>query len=151
MRNIYQIFGKVLFTINDPLPILPGNEQDLDHKNIVNTYLFDQVCKVHDIVSFGDQYSNAEKLWHLSFRHFCLKLVSWMITTLIPNLCQNFVKTLKKFNWDTSFRQKCLKLRYHDFNSKLETWLWTLDSDNLWTWTSNSKMKTQESLEQIKY
>ena len=33
MRNIYQIFGKVLFTINDPLPVLPGNEQDLHHKN----------------------------------------------------------------------------------------------------------------------
>ena len=32
MGNIYEIFGKVLFTINDPLPILPGNEQDLDHK-----------------------------------------------------------------------------------------------------------------------
>ena len=61
MRNIYQIFGKVLFTINDLLPVLPDNEQDLVHKNIVNTYLFYQVCKVHDIVCFGDQYSNAEK------------------------------------------------------------------------------------------
>ena len=27
-------------TINDPLPVLPGNEQDLGHENIVNTYLF---------------------------------------------------------------------------------------------------------------
>ena len=61
MRNFYEIFGKVLFTINDPLPVLPGNEQDLDHKNIVNTYLFYQVCKVHDIVCFRDQYSNGEK------------------------------------------------------------------------------------------
>ena len=35
--------------INDPLPVLPGNEQDLCHENIdlVNTYLFYQVCKVH--------------------------------------------------------------------------------------------------------
>ena len=24
-------------TINDPLPVLPGNEQDLSHKNMVNT------------------------------------------------------------------------------------------------------------------
>ena len=38
MVNIYQIFGKVLFkiklydTINDPLPVLPGNEQDLCDK-----------------------------------------------------------------------------------------------------------------------
>ena len=61
MGNIYQIFGKVLFTINDPLPVLPGNEQDLDHTKTVNTYLFYQVCKVHDIVCFGDQYSNGEK------------------------------------------------------------------------------------------
>ena len=52
MRNFYEIFGKVLFTTNDPLPVLPGNEQDLDHENIVNTYLFYQVCKVHDIVLF---------------------------------------------------------------------------------------------------
>ena len=39
-------------TINDSLPILPGSEQDLCHENIdlVNTYLFYQVCKVHNIV-----------------------------------------------------------------------------------------------------
>ena len=30
---------------------------------------------MHDIVCFGDQSANAEKSWHLSFRHFCLKLV----------------------------------------------------------------------------
>ena len=58
MVNIYQIFSKVLFkhkiygTINDPLPVLPGNEQDLGHENInlVSTYLFYKVCKVHNIV-----------------------------------------------------------------------------------------------------
>ena len=61
MVNIYQIFGKVFLTINDPLPVLPGIEQGLGHKNTVNTYLFYQVCKVHDIVCFGDQCSNAEK------------------------------------------------------------------------------------------
>ena len=40
-----------------PSPVLPGNEQDLCHENIylVNTYLFYQVCKVHDIVFLGDQ------------------------------------------------------------------------------------------------
>ena len=37
-------------TINDPLPVLPGNEQDLGHQNIVNTCLFYEVCKVHDIL-----------------------------------------------------------------------------------------------------
>ena len=94
MVNIYQIFGKVLFNYNDPLPVLPGNDQDLDHENIVNTYLSCQVCKVNDIVCFRDQYSNAEKPWYLSFRHFCLKLVSWMVTISLPNLCQIFHKTL---------------------------------------------------------
>ena len=44
-----------------PLPILPGNEQDLNHKKMVNTYLFYQVYKVHDIVCFGNQFPNAEK------------------------------------------------------------------------------------------
>ena len=39
-----------------------------------------------------------------SFRHFYLKLVSWVATV-----------------WDTSFRQKCLKLRCHDF-SVLADW-----------------------------
>ena len=66
MVNIYQIFGKVLFkhkihvTINDPLPVLPSNEQDLGQENIdlVNTYLFYQVCTVHDIVCLGDQSAN---------------------------------------------------------------------------------------------
>ena len=43
-------------TINDPLSVLPGNDQDLSHKNMVNTYLFYQVCKVHDIVCLGDQF-----------------------------------------------------------------------------------------------
>ena len=54
MVNICQIFGKVYSNINDPLPVLPGNGQDLCHENIdldlVNTYLFYQVCKVHNIV-----------------------------------------------------------------------------------------------------
>ena len=57
-------------TINDPLPVLLGNEQDLGHESLVNTYLFYQVCKVHDILCFGDQFPNAEKSSHLSFRHF---------------------------------------------------------------------------------
>ena len=60
MVNIYQIFGKVLFNHKLSLACFPGNEQDLGHKNRVNTYLFYQVCKVHDIVCFGDQYSNAD-------------------------------------------------------------------------------------------
>ena len=37
-------------TINEPLAVLQANEQDLVHENIVNTYLFYQVCKVHGIV-----------------------------------------------------------------------------------------------------
>ena len=53
--------AKFYLIIDDPLPVLPGNEQDLDLKNIVNTYLFYQVCKVYDIVYFRDQYSNTEK------------------------------------------------------------------------------------------
>ena len=36
MVNVYQIFGKVLFKqgtyLNDPLPVLQGNEQDLSPK-----------------------------------------------------------------------------------------------------------------------
>ena len=70
--------------------LLPGNEQDLGHKNTVNTYLFYQVCKVPDIVSFRDQYSNAENSSHLSFKHFCLELVSQL------NICERFDKNLAK-------------------------------------------------------
>ena len=60
MVNIFQIFGKVYLAINDPLPVLLGNEQDLFHENIdlVSTYLFYQVCKVYDIVCLGDQSAN---------------------------------------------------------------------------------------------
>ena len=49
---------------------------------------------MNDIVCFRDQYSNAEKPWYLNFRHFCLKLVSWMVTASLPNLCQIFHKNL---------------------------------------------------------
>ena len=45
MVNIYQLFFNYY-----PLPVFPFNEQDPGHENIVNTYLFYQVCKVHDIV-----------------------------------------------------------------------------------------------------
>ena len=62
MVNIYQIFGKVS---NDPLHVLSGNEQDLGRENIVNTYLFYQVCKVHGTVCFGDQFANAEKKFYV--------------------------------------------------------------------------------------
>ena len=66
MINIYHYLAKFYLnikfygTINDPLPVLPGNEQDLCHENIdlVNTYLFYQVCKVHDIVCLEDQSVN---------------------------------------------------------------------------------------------
>ena len=94
--------AKFYFLCNDPLLILPGNKQDLGHENIVSTYLFYQVCKVNGIVCFGDQSTNAEKSWYLIFRHFCLKLVSWMVTAL-----------------DTGFRQKCPKLRCHDFSTPI--------------------------------
>ena len=73
-------------TTNAPLPVLLGNEQDLCHKNTVNTYLFYQVCKVYDIACFGAEFPNAEKWWHLSFRHFWPKPV--------PQL--NFIKNLAK-------------------------------------------------------
>ena len=46
--------AKFYLNINDLLPVLPGNEQDLFQENIdldlVNTYLFYQVFKVHNIV-----------------------------------------------------------------------------------------------------
>ena len=94
MVNIYQIFGKVLFkykifgTINDPLPVLPGSEQDLCQENIdlVNTYLFCQVSKVHDIVLetilpiYRVPYTLASDI---SVKNWCLNLI--------------FVKDLGKF------------------------------------------------------
>ena len=96
MVKIYQIFGKVIFNHKWSLTCLPGNEQDLDHENLVNTFLFYQVCKVHDILYFGDQFPNSEKSSHLSFRHFYLKLVSWMIAASLPNHSQIFAKFLIK-------------------------------------------------------
>ena len=39
----------------------PGNEKDLCNENIdlVNTYLFYQMYKVHDIVCLRDQFANV--------------------------------------------------------------------------------------------
>ena len=65
--------------VNDPFPVLPGNEQDLGHQTTY-TFLFYKACKVHDTVCFGYKSANAEKSWHLSFWHFCQKLLSWMVT-----------------------------------------------------------------------
>ena len=86
--------AKLYLTINDSLPVLLASEQDIGHENLVNTYLFYQVCKVHEILCFVDQFPNAEKSSHLSFRHFYLKLVSWMKAASLPNLCQIFNKNL---------------------------------------------------------
>ena len=67
MVNIYTIYLAKFYlnikfygTINDPLPVLQGNEQGLYHENIdlVNTYLFYQVCKVHNFVCLRDQSAN---------------------------------------------------------------------------------------------
>ena len=74
--------AKFYFSINDIFSILPGNEQEPGHENIGNTYLFHQVCKIHDIFCFGDKSADTEKAQHLGFRHSCSKLVSWMITAL---------------------------------------------------------------------
>ena len=45
------------------MPVLPGNQQDLCHKNIdlVNIYLFYQVCKMHEIVCFRDHSANVKR------------------------------------------------------------------------------------------
>ena len=56
--NLASLTIKFHGTMNDPLPVLPDNEQDLGHENIVNIYLLNQMCKVHDTVSFGDQSPN---------------------------------------------------------------------------------------------
>ena len=45
-----KFLAKLYLTINDPLPVLSGKEQDLGHEYTVNTYLFYKVCKVYDIV-----------------------------------------------------------------------------------------------------
>ena len=54
VNDLSNIWQKFYLTLNDPLPVLPDIEQDLSHDNTVNTQLFCQVCKVHDIVCFGD-------------------------------------------------------------------------------------------------
>ena len=61
MEHLVKFYLNIKFdgTINDPLPVLPGNEQDLGHENIVNTYFFYQVFKVHNIVHFGQKSANA--------------------------------------------------------------------------------------------
>ena len=63
MKYLAKFYFNIKFhgTINDLLLVLLGNEQDLGHENIVNTCLFYQVCKVHNIVCFGDQTANAKK------------------------------------------------------------------------------------------
>ena len=61
MKALKSKILKLYLTTNDRLPVLQGNEQDLGHENLVNTYLFYQVCKVHDIICLEDQFSNAEK------------------------------------------------------------------------------------------
>ena len=62
LSNIWQFYLTIKFhgTINDPLVVLPGNEQYIKIGK-VKTYLFDKVCKVNGIICFGDQSANTEK------------------------------------------------------------------------------------------
>ena len=78
------------------MPVLPGNEQDFGHENIANTYMFYQVCKVHDIVLETSLPMQRSHDHDTSFRHFCQKLVSWMVTASLPNQFQIFAKSLTK-------------------------------------------------------
>ena len=72
--KLYWTYGKYLakfyLNINNPLPVLPGNEHNLCHENIdldlVNTYLFYQVCKLYNIVSFRDQSANVRSHYTLA-------------------------------------------------------------------------------------
>ena len=103
-------------TINHPLSVLPDSEQDLVLLACF-TYLFYQVCRVHDIFYFGDQSAIVGKSWHLSFRYFCLKLMFNAVTIQ-----------------DTSFRQKCLK-RQSEWQSKTHFYEWvTCISMEVFTW-----------------
>ena len=49
MVNIYKLFGKVLFNHKWSLASFTRQRLDHGHENIYNTYLFYQVCKLHDI------------------------------------------------------------------------------------------------------
>ena len=106
--------AKLFLIINDPLPVLLGNEQELGHENLVNTYLFYQVCKVHDILCFGDQFPNDREVMTAYFQTFLPKTGvlddnfiitkslpktgvlddNFIITKSLPNLCQIFDKNL---------------------------------------------------------
>ena len=61
---LIKYFAKFYLTINDPLPVLPSNEQDLCHENIdlVNTYLFYQVCKLHVLETSLPMYRRHDTL-----------------------------------------------------------------------------------------
>ena len=52
LGKYFKYLVKLYLTINHPLPVSPGNGQDLCPENIVNIYLFYQVCKVHNISVF---------------------------------------------------------------------------------------------------
>ena len=92
MAPLHSIRSLACFTL--------GNEQDLCHENIdlVNTYLFYQVCKVHDIVCLGDQSANTRRPHGLSFETFLPKTGvldgNCIITKFLSKLCQIFDKNL---------------------------------------------------------
>ena len=81
--------AKFYLNINDPLPVLPRNKQDLVHENIVNTYLFYQVYKVHDIRVFPkvDHSANIARI----------VLVEYTIGSVVElHFWQRFAKDLAK-------------------------------------------------------
>ena len=77
------------------MPVLPGNDQDLDHENIVNTYLFYQVCKVNDIVSETSiPMQNSHDTLASDIPKTGVLDDNYINTKSLPKLCQNFNKNL---------------------------------------------------------
>ena len=83
---------------------------------------FTTVCKVHDIVFLADQSANVRNASHLSFQTVLPKSGvldgNCIITIFLSKICQIFNKNLVIDTvaiQDTSFRQKCLKLRCEAF------------------------------------
>ena len=88
MGNTYQTFGKVLFKHKWSLACFTRQwTRSWSWKHSQDLLVSQSVQDAWHCL-FGNQFANAEKSWHLSFRHFCLQLVSLMITASLPNCCQ---------------------------------------------------------------
>ena len=138
MGNIYHIFGKVLLNYKWSLTCYTRQwARSWSWKHGQHLLVLPSVHSPWHCL-FRDQYSNAEKSWCLTFS---LQLVSWMVTTSLPNLCQIFNKNFINKNF-VKFLTNLWQIFNKKFNSTTDAIVYSTNTNlaTLAEWSTLGKL-----------